>query len=506
MNMPAEALRPHRTLASLLDGIAEAPDIDVTGISSDSKMLSPGDVFFALVGETGHGLDYVSEALYAGAQAVVWDSSADVVAPDRPDVPMIPVAGLTTHIGEIANRYFDSPSKSMKVVGVTGTNGKTTVSFLVAQCMQLLGDSCAYLGTLGFGIGELESDGEITTPACIDLHQKLAAFRDAAAGHAAIEVSSHALQQDRINGVHFDSAIFTNLSRDHIDYHGSMRAYGETKAQLFLEHDVEHRIICLDSEFGQKLADRCGGDVVTVSTRFDRLANGRPFVFVRSVVATEAGSKIAVASSWGKFEFQLPLPGNFNVANATCVLGLLLSWDIAVADACGVLSTVTAPPGRMQRIAGSGMPGVYVDYAHTPAGLEAALRSLRSHCRKSLWCVFGCGGDRDRGKRPLMGKTVARLADHLVVTNDNPRSEIPGNIIADVLRGIGGKPGAIAIEDRAAAIAYAIQEAADDDIVLIAGKGHENYQLIGDRRLSFSDYDAALANVLARRGRSVRRQ
>ena len=506
MNMPAEALRPHGALKELLDGIADAPEIEVSGISSDSRKLAPGDVFFALVGASGHGLDFVGEALEAGVQAVVWDSSADVVAPDHPSVPMIPAVGLTAHIGEIANRYFDAPSESIKVAGVTGTNGKTTVSFLVAQCMQMLGNTCAYLGTLGFGIGDLDSDGEMTTPACIDLHEKLAAFRDDGAGYAAIEVSSHALQQDRINGVHFDSAIFTNLSRDHIDYHGSMRAYGETKARLFLDHDIEHRIICMDSDFGCELADRCGGNVVTVSTRFDRIANGRPFVFVRSVVATESGSTIAVDSSWGRFDFRLPLPGDFNVANAIGVLGLLLSWDVPVVDACEVLSKVSAPPGRMQRVADSAAPGVYVDYAHTPAGLEAALRSLRSHCKKSLWCVFGCGGDRDRGKRPLMGKSAARLADRLVVTNDNPRSELPGNIIADVLQGVGGKAGAIAIEDRATAIAYAIREAGDDDIVLIAGKGHENYQLIGDRRLAFSDFDAALANIFARRSKSVRRQ
>ncbi len=506
MSMPAEALRPHCNLRQLFEGIADAPDIEITGISSNSSKLSPGNVFFALVGETGHGLDYVDEALQAGAHAVIWDSSADVIAPDNAAVPMIPVAGLTTHIGEIANRFFDAPSRTMKVVGVTGTNGKTTVTFLVAQCMQLRGNTCAYLGTLGFGIGELDTDSEMTTPACIDLQEKLASFRDAGAGHAAIEVSSHALAQDRINGVHFDAAVFTNLSRDHIDYHGSMRAYGETKARLFLDRDVAHRIVSLDTEFGQELADRCNNNVVTVSTRFDRIANGRPFVFVRSVVTTDRGSNVSANSSWGDLEFQLPLPGNFNVANAIEVLALLLSWEVPVAEACEVMSKVVAPPGRMQRVADSGAPTVFVDYAHTPAGLEAALRSLRSHCRNSLWCVFGCGGDRDRGKRPLMGKTAARLADRLVVTNDNPRSELPGNIIADVLQGVGDKPDVTVIEDRAAAIAYAIHEAADDDIVLIAGKGHEKYQLIGDQRLSFSDYDAALANVFARRGESVRRQ
>jgi UDP-N-acetylmuramoyl-L-alanyl-D-glutamate--2,6-diaminopimelate ligase len=499
MNMPARALRPHGTLESLLGGLADAPGVEVTGISSNSKTLSAGDVFFALSGKTSHGLDHIVEALEAGAAAVVWDSSADVVAPDIPDVPMLAVPGLTAHIGEIANRFFDTPSKALKVVGVTGTNGKTTVAFIVAQCMQLLGRPCAYLGTLGFGIGDLDTNGDMTTPACIDLHEKLAAFRDAGAAHAAIEVSSHALHQDRINGVHFDSAIFTNLSRDHVDYHGSMRAYGETKARLFLHRDVDHRIICMDTEFGQELADRCGGDVVIVSTRFDRLANGRPYLFVRSLVTTSSGSNVVVDSSWGEIHFHLPLPGNFNVANAISVLGLLLRWEVSVADACEVLGKISAPPGRMQRVADSTSPVVYVDFAHTPAGLEAALRSLRSHCRGSLWCVFGCGGDRDRGKRPLMGKTAARLADRLVVTNDNPRSEIPGNIIAEILEGVGDKQGACAIEDRAAAISYAIHEADEGDVVLIAGKGHESYQVIGNRRFGFSDYDTALAGVLARR-------
>ncbi len=502
--MPAATLKAHGTLKTLLEDLADAPDIKITGISSNSKTLSPGNAFLALIGDQGHGLDYVDEALNAGAQAIVWDSSVDIIVPDYVGVPMVPIAGLTMHIGKIANRFFDSPSMNMKIVGVTGTNGKTTVSFLIAQCMQQLGNTCAYLGTLGFGVEELDTDSEMTTPECVDLHKKLAAFRDDGASHAAIEVSSHALQQNRVNGVHFESTVFTNLSRDHIDYHGNMRAYGETKARLILDENVSHRIVNLDTDFGQELADRCGSDVVTVSTRFDRVANGRPFMFVRSVIATERGSNVAVNSSWGDVEFQLPLFGDFNIANAVQVLALLLHWEIPIADACEVLGKVTAPPGRMQWVADSCSPTVFVDYAHTPAGLEAVLCSLRSHCGGSLWCVFGCGGDRDRGKRPLMGRVAARCADSLVVTNDNPRSELPGKIITDILQGISDNHGVITIEDRATAIAYAIHQASDDDIVLIAGKGHENYQLIGDRRISFSDYDAALANVFARQCQSVR--
>ena len=311
------------------------------------------------------------------------------------------------------------------------------------------------------------------------------------AGHAAIEVSSHALEQARVDGVRFDSAIFTNLSRDHIDYHGSMDAYFESKASLFLDHDVRHRIVSLDTEYGVELADRCGANVVTVSTHLDRVANGRPHVFVRSVVAGEAGSSIGIRSSWGEAEVQLPLPGDFNVANAMQVLALLLCKDFSLADACDTIEKVKAPPGRME------LPLVYVDYSHTPASIEAALKALRLHCRGHLWCVFGCGGDRDRGKRPMMGKVAERLADQAIVTSDNPRTEPPEQIIGDILEGMSAN--ARAIGDRAAAIRHAIDNAAGDDVILIAGKGHENYQVIGEQTLSFSDFDAA-SECLAARG------
>jgi UDP-N-acetylmuramoyl-L-alanyl-D-glutamate--2,6-diaminopimelate ligase len=236
-----------------------------------------------------------------------------------------------------------------------------------------------------------------------------------------------------------------------------------------------------------------------VSTRFDRISNGRPYVFVRSVVATPTGSLITINSSWGDGDIEISLPGDFNIANVVGVLALLLSWNVSLAVACDVISNVKAPPGRMQKIAesaGNDVPTVYVDYAHTPAALEAALRALRPHTRGQVWCVFGCGGDRDRGKRPLMGKIARRLADQAIVTSDNPRSEPPGNIIADVLAGMDDS--ALAIESRASAIAHAIREAEIGDAILIAGKGHEDYQLVGDQRLDFCDYQVALANIVER--------
>ena len=499
MSMPAEILIPNVTLKQLLQGMVEAPAIPLSGISSDSRNLEEGNLFVACQGKTSHGLDFLDQAVAAKVAAVVCDAATGE-AP-LTDIPIIQVAGLAGHLGTIANRFFDTPSKRVKVIGVTGTNGKTTVAYLLMQCLDLLGHKCAYIGTLGSGSGidEISITDGMTTPACIDLHRQLANFCDAGAGHVAIEVSSHALEQDRVDGVHFDTAIFTNLSRDHIDYHGSMRAYADTKARLFLDYDVKNRIVSLDTEFGQEIAERCGMNVVTASTRFDRVANGRPYVFVRAVVATERGSRVTVMSSWGAGEFLLPLPGDFNVANAVEVLAAMLKWNVPLDDACDVLGKVSAPPGRMQRVrpdSEAAMPAVFVDYAHTPASLEAALRALRQHCKGQLWCVFGCGGDRDRGKRTLMGKIAARHADHAVVTNDNPRSEPPAEIIADILEEMDDDT--VVIEDRAAAIAHAVSAASDDDTVLIAGKGHEEHQILGEQRLKFSDSSIARTNMLGR--------
>ena len=499
MSMPAEKLTTQPTLAALLSGLADAPACPLLGIASDSRNLAEGFLFLACAGSGSHGLDYLDDAINAGIAALAFDSTTATSAPRDVGVPVIPVADLRGKLGEIANRFYGRPSEQISVIGVTGTNGKTTVAWLIAQCQHLLGQRCGYAGTLGFGIDELEGVGGMTTPDVVELHRRLAGFRDHDASSAAIEISSHALAQNRIDGVRFDTALFTNLSRDHLDYHGNMRAYGEAKASLFLHCNPRHRIINLDSEFGTQLASRCDPDVLTVSTHFDRVANGRPYVFVRSVVAKETGSEISVRSSWGDGHLSLPLPGDFNVANAVIVLALLLNQGVEMQEASEVLSQVNAPPGRMQRVpASSAGPSVYVDYAHTPGALEAAIRALRPHCRGRLWCVFGCGGDRDRGKRPVMAKLVQRRADEVVITNDNPRSEEPASIIADIVSGLSSEDRATVIEDRAAAIAWTISNADSADVILIAGKGHENYQLIGDERRDFSDFGAASANLAAR--------
>lgn len=487
MSMPAELMQTSPNLAELLQGIAEAPAMPLDGIASDSRKIAHGYLFLACPGIAGHGMDYLEQAIERGAVAVAFDAET-ANAPASPAVPMIGVPGLGRCLGEIANRWYGFPSSEIDVVGVTGTNGKTTVAWLIAQCLQRLEKPCAYAGTLGVGLDELEIVDGMTTAAAVELHGDLASFVDAGASHAALEVSSHALSQARVDGVHFAAALFTNLTRDHLDYHGDMRAYFDAKASLFLDYGPAVRIINLDTEFGSELAALCGQDVVTVSTQFDRVANGRPYVFVRAVVATNRGSDISFTSSWGDGRFELPMPGDFNVANAALVLAYLLSADVPVEQACQVLATVDAPPGRMERVANS---NVYVDYAHTPDAIDSALRAIRPHCRGELWCVFGAGGDRDAGKRPQMGRLAERRANRLIITSDNPRTEDPARIIADIAAGLAGE--ATLIEDRAAAIAWAIQNATPDDVIVIAGKGHEDYQEIGGERLPFSDYAVALA-------------
>lgn len=499
MSMPAEQIQQGLTLADLLQGYVAAPDVPVHGISSDSRSLVEGDLFLACEGLRNHGIDFIDDAIKAGVVAIAYDASTAILPERDFEVPLLAIENLAKHLGNIANRFFGAPSASVRVIGVTGTNGKTTVAWLIAQCLERLGEPCAYIGTLGSGIGEVDLGESMTTPATIDLHRQLAGFRDQGARFAAIEVSSHALVQNRVDGVAFDTVLFTNLSRDHLDYHGDLQSYGDAKARLFIEYSAKQRIINIDAEFGAQLADRCEHDVIAVSTDVERAPGERPFVFVRSLVASEYGSDVSIHSSWGDCKFELPLPGDFNVENALITLAVLLNQGVPIDKACAVLEEIQAPPGRMQRVvADIERPAVFVDYAHSPAALEVVLRSLREHCRGKLWVVFGCGGDRDRGKRPQMGQVAVKHADRIVITSDNPRTEAPDEIIAAIVAGVDYTDDLTVIEDRATAIAWAIANADEQDIVLIAGKGHENYQIIGTESRDFSDLGSAAANLAHR--------
>ncbi|MEJ2297882.1 MAG: UDP-N-acetylmuramoyl-L-alanyl-D-glutamate--2,6-diaminopimelate ligase [Woeseiaceae bacterium] len=498
MSMPAEHMTSIPTLAELLQGYADAPSVQVTGIASDSRRIGKGYLFLAVQGLQSHGLDFIEQARAAGAAAIAWDSSTGS-EPAATGLPVIAVSHLADKIGEIANRFFGWPSRRLGVIGTTGTNGKTTVAWMIAQAREYLGERCAYLGTLGHGLGEVGDAGGLTTPATVDLHRCLADFVAGGAQSASIEVSSHALSQGRVDGVEFDTAVFTNLTRDHLDYHPNMDDYFASKAMLFIDYAPRHCIVNVDTDYGRQLAALCGPEVVTIATGREGTVTGRPSLYARSITATERGSDVEIDGDWGKGRFSLNLPGDFNVANAIAVLAVLLVKGEALDQACDVMARLQAPPGRMQRVPGEG-PAVYVDYAHTPNALDNALHALRAHCRGKLWCVFGCGGDRDRGKRPEMGRVAERLADRLVLTNDNPRSEEPARIVDDILAGLARAERATVVEDRAAAIAWAISRAAPEDTVLIAGKGHESYQEAHGERIAISDYAIAGGALAAREG------
>ena len=489
MSMPAINMTSHPTLQNLLAGFASAPNLPVTGIASDSRRIKRGDLFLACAGERSHGLEFSDAVVAAGAVAIAYDASTAGALPET-TVPLIAVDDLASHTGTIADRFYAHPCSDVSCVGVTGTNGKTTVAWLIAQCLQRLQNPCGYIGTLGVGVTELHDDFGMTTPAAVEMHGTLADFRDAGATHAAIEVSSHALLQGRIDALQFGAVLFTNLSRDHLDYHGDMDSYFAAKSRLFLDYPSIARIINVDSDFGRRLQSLCGDDVVSVATAADVITSSENYVRLAASTATESGSRICFSSSWGDGEFELPLAGNFNVENALLVLAYLLQSGVAIEDAMAALQEVDAPPGRMQRVA-TEAAHVFIDYAHTPAALESALQALRPHCRGELYCVFGCGGERDTGKRPQMAAVAERLADRVVITTDNPRSEDAAQIIDQIVAGLSQADAATIIEDRAAAIAWAVSNAAADDVVLIAGKGHENYQEVNGKRRAFSDLGVA---------------
>lgn len=494
-----------RRLAALLHGFAPVEpreDRDIAGLALDSRRVRGGDLFFACAGGSAHGMRFVEQAVSAGAAAIAYDA-ADPVALQarqavRHDIPLIAVQGLAERIGPIAARFHRQPSRDMTVVGITGTNGKTSCCHYLAQAFSVAGETpCGVVGTLGYGLYGALRPAAHTTPDAVTLQEELARMRDAGACRVVMEVSSHALAQGRTLGVSFTTAVFTNLSHDHLDYHGDLAAYGRAKQRLFSAPGLRFAIVNGDDAFGREILAGLDARIESVCFGLDGDVAGRA-VSGTVVSADIAGMALKVRSSWGEGELHTPLLGRFNAENLMAVIAVLLAMDVPLDEALRRAAALRAVPGRMERFGGAGQPLVIVDYAHTPDALEQALRTLRAHCGGRLSCVFGCGGDRDRAKRPLMGEIAARLADRVVVTDDNPRSEDPGAIIAGILAGVPAGRGVDIIPDRAAAIAAAIAAAGEGDIVLVAGKGHEDYQQVGDRRLPFSDR-ATVASILGAR-------
>lgn len=498
----------HMRLADLLPEIAGIPaSLEIGGLVQDSRAIVPGDAFVAISGFGAHGLGFVAQAKAAGAVAILFEPPLPVefAAAAEAGLPLIAVPALRARLGALADRFHAAPSAAMTTVGVTGTNGKTSTVQLLAQAWTLAGRRAGTIGTLGAGLyGAAEPTG-FTTPLVLQLHALLARLRDAGADAVAMEVSSHALDQGRVDGVHFRVGVFTNLTRDHLDYHGTMEAYGAAKAKLFAWPGLDAAAINLDDPFGATLHARLQAQGPADVRAIGLSSRGHADAIVRAedVVLDGAGVGFALCIGEARHPVRSPLLGRFYVDNLLAVAGSLYALGTAPEAIAALLSRLQPVSGRMNRLGGAhGRPLVVVDYAHTPDALEQALSALRAHAGGRVICVFGCGGDRDRGKRPQMAAIAEAGADAVIVTDDNPRTESGDAIVADILAGFSrealDRPGRIAVErDRGAAIARAIRTAAAHDIVLIAGKGHEPYQDIDGVQHPFDDTATARAALEA---------
>ncbi len=479
-----------RSLRTLLDGYAsDVPEVAVTGLALDSRQIQPGALFLAVRGSAAHGLRHVEAALQRGAIAVAWEPADGLAVPPL-SVPMVAVPELSRHAGEIAARWYRQPSAALYTVGITGTDGKTSTAHLIAQALDRLGAPCAYFGTLGYGrLGRL-ADASHTTPDPVRLQALLADSRDAGAEACAMEVSSHALDQARIAGVAFDVAVLTNVGRDHLDYHGTVEHYAAAKRRLFTLDGLKAAVLNRDDSHGARWAAEllAAGRTPVVVYGLDGEAPVRgQYLIGRALRLHAAGLSMVIDSSWGRAQLDCRLLGRFNADNLLAALAVLLVKGVALVDAVNAVAQSQTVPGRIEAFRAEHGPLVVVDYAHTPQALDAVLRAVRAHTAGKLACVFGCGGDRDRGKRPLMGAAAYLGADAVIVTDDNPRSESPMSIAEEILAGLPQGAAVRVIHDRAAAIRIAIAESGDADVVLVAGKGHEDYQLYGAERRAFSD-------------------
>lgn len=469
-------------LLTMLPASFSIPDVTVSGIKLDSRQVANGDVFVAIPGYETDGRAYIDAAIDAGAVAIIAEAPGLAVEHRRGAV-VIGFSGVREHLSHIAGIFFGHPSEKMQLVGVTGTNGKTSVTHIMAQLAKSLGMEAAVIGTTGSGlIGRLLPERH-TTPDAVTVQQRLATLLAEGAELVAMEVSSHALIQRRVEALHFSAAVITNISRDHLDYHGTMENYVAAKQRLFADFDVQKRVVNADDDTlcrweQDNLAD------LWVSLNDSSL---EPCLHATGLQFHEQGSVFQLNWQGESCAVNSPLLGRFNVYNLLCAVAVLLKLNkplSAIGEACRSLQPV---PGRMEAFHNNQSPLVVVDYAHTPDALHQVLSALRLHCKGRLWCVFGCGGDRDRGKRPQMGKVAADYADVVVVTDDNPRTEPAEQIIEDILTGIADKKQVKVWSGRREAVIRAMQEAEQDDVVLLAGKGHEDYQVIGTQRVDYNE-------------------
>ena len=478
------------SVQTLLEGWCDTvPDVVIQGIELDSRRLRPGQAFIAVAGANTHGMAHVMQAQALGAAAVIHDGRAEVPSLE---IPAVEVPDLGSHLSSLAARFYHHPSAHLTIAGITGTNGKTSTAHYIAQSWQRTSGDAGIIGTIGYGPLRSLKPADMTTPDPISLQAMLSGCLDQEVEKVAMEVSSHALDQGRCDEVAFDVSVFTNLSRDHLDYHGTMDAYAAAKRRLFTDCHPRFAVINQDDAVGKSLISeiRNGTQVLSYGT------NGSSELRGSILQMDSSGMTLRLASPWGGGELQTGLLGAFNLSNLLATAGTLALIGLPWTQVMHQLEIMRAVPGRMHCLGGEvNQPVVVVDYAHTPDALQQALTALRSHLHGRLVCVFGCGGDRDSGKRPMMARVAESLADRIIMTTDNPRGEDPGAIFTDMLSGLEAPGMAQVTEDRAAAIRQAVLESGVGDIVLIAGKGHEAWQETKGKKIPFSD-EAAVAAAL----------
>ncbi len=491
--------------------IEQCRGISVNALVQDHRKARSGDLFFAFQGYNTHGLLYAQDAVAKGVSVVVWDGYAgfdndkrdEILASISAKVLCLHCENLKFKVGPIASRYYEQPSLSLNTIGVTGTDGKTSVAHFLAQCLDAYDVHCGVLGTLGNGfINDLHPTG-LTTVDALLVQKTLADIQRAGARHVVMEVSSHGLDQGRVNGVAFTTAVFTNMARDHLDYHGTVDNYAAAKKRLFYTPGLGSAVINLDDEFGRELAKEVREHVCVwgYSLKKDISAYKEYadyFVNVLEMSPFDRGYHLNVSTPKGCGHFDVPLLGRFNVANALAVLATLLVSSFPFDDAVKSLSAIHSVDGRVEIISEDDKPVVVVDYAHTEQGLTAICQLAREHFHGKVWCVFGCGGDRDRSKRPLMAKAAEKYTDRIIVTTDNPRHEDPQDIIDEVMTGFSSRDNVEAVLDRRQAIDIAITNAQPGDVVLLTGKGHETSQIVGDVHIAFDDRRVARELLAAR--------
>lgn len=473
--------------------------IQVNELILDSRKVKSGDVFIAMIGHQIDGRTFIPQAIQAGAAAVLAD--ADITHPhqsieEKEGVAIIYLQDLSQKLSQLSAQVY--PYSQMALVGVTGTNGKTTIAQLIAQWAGLIGQKAAVMGTTGNGFLDSLKPAVNTTGSAIEIQQTLSELAKQGAQLTALEVSSHGLVQGRVKALEFDVGIFTNLSRDHLDYHGDMHAYALAKQSLFKSHHCRHCVVNIDDAVGLAWVQEndWNGHVqsiicVSLQSIDAKLRANHHYIYATDISFTNQGIDIEFESSWGKAHFQAPLIGEFNAMNLLCALASLLAQGYALDELTLVAHNLKPVIGRMELFLPTQIATpcakLVVDYAHTPDALEKALQALRIHCQGQLWCIFGCGGDRDAGKRPMMTASALNYADKLVITDDNPRSEDPSKIVQDMLSQVENPNEIQVIHDRYQACEYALSHANSNDVILIAGKGHEDYQIIGEKRLDYSD-------------------